>query len=57
MNDIEINIQDEIVSFENDYCLDKCVIYTFTLFLLVFFGLFLFVIIFMIYNYMISVFM
>jgi hypothetical protein len=57
MDDIEINIHDEIVSFGNDHCLDKCLIYTFTSFLVIFFGLFLFIIILMIYNYIMSVFM
>jgi hypothetical protein len=56
MDDIEINIEDEIVSFGNANCLDKCLIYTFTLFLVIFFGLFLFVIILMIYNYLMIIF-
>ncbi len=56
MDDIELNIQDEIASFGNVHCLDKCLIYTFTSFLVIFFGLFLFIIILMIYNYLMIIF-
>jgi hypothetical protein len=58
MDDIEINIENEIVSFEDDSDsnLNKCIIYTFIFFILILFGLLLFVIILMIYNYLVAVF-
>lgn len=54
MNDIEINIENEITSFETN--LNKCIIYTFIFFILILFGLLLFVIILMIYNYLVAIF-
>lgn len=56
MDNKEIIIEDEIISFENTPYIDKCLIYTFTFFLVMIFGLLLFIIIFMIYNYLMIVF-
>lgn len=56
MNNLEIVSQDEIMSFQNDSNLNKCIIYTFTFFIIILFSLLLFVIVFMIYNYLIFVF-
>jgi hypothetical protein len=57
MNNLEIVTEDEITSFQNDSNLNKCVIYTFTFILIMLFGLLLFVIICMIYNYLLIVFL
>lgn len=50
-------IEDEISSFYSIIPIDTFLIYTFTFFLVMFFGLLLFVVIFMIYNYLIIVFL
>jgi hypothetical protein len=52
MNNLEIVSQDEIISFQNNSNLNKCIIYTFTFFIIILFSLLLFVVIFMIYNYL-----
>lgn len=57
MDDIEMNTEDEIVHFENTSQLIKCFIYSFTFFIIMIFGLLLFVIICMIYEYLTVVFM
>lgn len=56
MNNLEIITDNEITSFQNDSNINKCIIYTFTFFIIIIFGLMLFVIISMIYNYLTFVF-
>lgn len=56
MDNLEIITDNEITSFQNDSNINKCIIYTFTFFIIIIFGLMLFVIIDMIYNYLIFVF-
>lgn len=56
MNNLEIVSHDEILTFQNDSNLNKCIIYTFTFFIIILFGLLLFIIICMIYNYLTFIF-
>jgi hypothetical protein len=56
MDNLEIITDNEITSFQNDSNINKCIIYTFTFFIIIIFGLMLFVIISMIYNYLTFVF-
>lgn len=56
LNDVEINNEYQIVSFQNETNLNKCIVYTFTFFMLILFASLLFVIIFMIYQYLSAVF-
>jgi hypothetical protein len=56
MNNLEIITDNEITSFQNDSNINKCIIYTFTFFIIIIFGLMIFVIISMIYNYLTFVF-
>jgi hypothetical protein len=56
MNNLEIITDNEITSFQNDSNINKCIIYIFTFFIIIIFGLMIFVIISMIYNYLTFVF-
>jgi hypothetical protein len=55
-NSENISINNQNTSFYNNSCIDKCFIHTFVFILAIIFALLLFVVIFMIYQYVIIVF-